>query len=261
MLIALGACRSRGLEPTARAVAKEPAPIVEPHPVTSALGTRVESLPPLRAEWLERVGDGAAEVVIMPPIGAIEPSRLVIGVHGAGDRPDWACGGWRLGSAVTAFIACPQGVAMTKMTFGWSTPEQLQERALATLEVVKQRHRDYLSNEPLIYAGFSQGATFAEPLLRKHAALFPIAILAEGGYRTAQSPSFAKAYRDAGGRRIVLVCGNPGCFTSARGSKRVLEAAGLQVLIVGDPKAGHNLNQQMQQALQSSWSEITAPLP
>lgn len=219
------------------------------------------TLPPLRSDWLLTIGDGDATTVIMPPIGATAPARLVIGVHGAGDRPDWACGGWRLGSAVTAFIACPQGVPMSTTTFGWSTPAQLQERALASLEVVRARYPEYLSKEPLVFAGFSQGATFAEPFLRKHAARFPIAILAEGGYRTAQSPSFAKAYRAAGGRRVVLVCGSPSCFTSARGAKRVIEGAGLQVLIVGDPKAGHNLNQQMQQALQASWSDIVAPLP
>jgi putative intracellular protease/amidase len=84
-------------------------------------------------------------------------------------------------------------------------------------------------------------------------------ILAEGGYATAQSPSFARAFRAAGGRRVVLVCGGPGCFASAQRSKKVLESAGVEVMIVGDAKAGHNLNERMQKALQAAWPEIAAP--
>lgn len=261
MLLALGACRSRGLEPTAHATAKEPAPSVAPHPSTSAPSTSVQRLPPLRAEWLERVGDGAAEIVIMPPIGAIEPRRLVIGVHGAGDRPDWACGGWRLGSKVSAFFACPRGTKMGPSTFGWSSSAAIEAGVEHALEAARARFGPYLDAGPLVYAGFSQGATLAEPFLRRHAARFPIAILAEGGYQTVQSPAFAQSYRAAGGRRVVLVCGTPSCFLSAPRAKRVLERAGLEVLVVGDPKAGHNLNQEMQRALQASWPQIVAPIP
>jgi predicted esterase len=113
----------------------------------------------------------------------------------------------------------------------------------------------------MIYAGFSQGATLAEPFLRRNAARFPIAILAEGGYQTASSPAFAKAFREAGGRRVVLVCGSPSCFQRSRLSKTVLERAGLEALVVGDPHAGHNLNERMQRALQDAWPQISAPLP
>jgi predicted esterase len=197
----------------------------------------------------------------MPPLRAVAPRRLIVGVHGAGDRPDWSCGGWRLGSLVSSFVVCPQGARMTRETFGWASEKQLSERVNAALEAAQARYASYIDSAPFIYAGFSQGATLAEPFLRKNAARFPIAILAEGGYATARSPAFAKAFHAAGGRRVVLVCGGAGCFQSATSSKKILEAAGLQVLIVGDAKAGHNLNERMQRALQSAWPEITAPLP
>jgi len=96
--------------------------------------------------------------------------------------------------------------------------------------------------------------------LRARAAEFPIAILAEGGYALAQSASFASAYHAAGGRRVVLVCGSRSCFLSAARAKPVLERAALQVLVVGDELAGHNLNERMQVALQRAWPEISAPL-
>lgn len=241
-------------------VQREPAARrTEPHPVVSAGANR--GLPPLRSDWLVEVADAEQTSVVMPPVGAVAPARLILGLHGAGDRPDWACGGWRLGSQVTAFVACPQGHPMGKTTYAWVSPQQLEERALVTLGTVKARYSDYLAQEPYIFAGFSQGATLAEPFLRKHAKLFPIAILAEGGYRTMSSPSFAAAYRAGGGRRVVLVCGNPTCFLTARGAAKVLERAGLEALVVGDEKAGHNLNDRMQKALQEAWPRIIAPVP
>jgi predicted esterase len=220
-----------------------------------------KGLPPLRSNWLVEIAEAKQTTVVMPPIDAVAPSRLIVAAHGAGDRADWACGGWRLGAQVTAFVACPQGHPMGPMTFAWVSPQQLEERALVTLGTVKARYSDYLAQAPYIFAGFSQGATFAEPFLRKHAAEFPIAILAEGGYRTMSSPSFAAAYRAAGGRRVVLLCGNPTCFVTARSAKKVLERAGLEALVVGDEKAGHNLNGRMQKALQGAWPQIVAPLP
>lgn len=252
------ACQKPPSDPDARPVASREPP-TEAHPLVSA--DAVKGLPPLRGNWLVEVADGSHNSVVMPPIGAVAPARLILGVHGAGDRPDWACGGWRLGAQVTAFVACPQGHPMGSKTFAWVSPQQLEERALVTLGAVKARYPDYLAREPYIFAGFSQGATYAEPFLRKHAASFPIAILAEGGYRIVSSPSFAAAYRAAGGRRVVLVCGNPTCFVTARRAKKVLERAGLEALVVGDEKAGHNLNGRMQQALQAAWPQIVAPIP
>jgi hypothetical protein len=85
--------------------------------------------------------------------------------------------------------------------------------------------------------------------------------LAEGGYGTWNDARFAGAFRAGGGRRLVLVCGTPGCFTHARRAAPRLEHAGLQVLVVGDDRAGHNLNDRMQRALQEAWPEISAPFP
>lgn len=226
--------------------------------VTQPLATR---LPPLAGGWLERLQDGDQPVMVTPPVGAVAPSRLIVGVHGAGDRPEWSCGGWRLASQAGAFVVCPQGARMSAETFGWASARQLAERVDASVNLVKTRYAAYVDAAPFIHAGFSQGATLAEPFLLKNAARFPIVILAEGGYASAQSPAFAKAFFAAGGRRVVLVCGTVACFRSARESQKVLERASLQVLVVGDEKAGHNLNERMQKALQAAWPAIAAPLP
>lgn len=218
-------------------------------------------MPPLSGAWLTELETPLAGVTafVTPPIGATAPRPLVVGVHGAGDRPEWSCGGWRLASLSNAFVVCPQGNEMTPQTFAWASPQVLATRVEAAVAAVRAKYGDYVEAAPMIFAGFSQGATFAEPFLRQNAARFPIVILAEGGYATAKSPSFAKAFRAAGGRRVVLVCGSPGCFTSAISAKKVLETAGVETLVVGDAQAGHNLNERMQKALQAAWPEISAP--
>ncbi len=219
------------------------------------------ALAPLESSWLERLGEGDDSTVVTPPVGATTPRPLVLGVHGAGDRPEWSCGGWRLASQVSAFVACPRGSRHGEDRFAWASSRQLSERVEAAVARTRERFGAYVASGPLIYAGFSQGATLAEPLLREHAARFPIAILAEGGYQMANSKGFARAYREGGGRRVVLVCGTPACFRSARSALKLLSSAGLETLVVGDEKAGHNLNQRMQQALQAAWPRIAAPLP
>jgi predicted esterase len=215
----------------------------------------------LTGAWLEQLKEGERPLIVTPPVGAVAPRRLIVGVHGAGDRPEWSCGGWRLASLAASFVVCPQGARMSAETFAWASAQQLAERVEASVTVAKARYEPYVDSAPFIYAGFSQGATLAEPFLLKNAARFPIVILAEGGYATARSPVFAKAFHAAGGRRVVLVCGGAACFRSARNAQQVLEQASLQVLIVGDEKAGHNLNERMQRALQAAWPDIAAPLP
>ena len=59
----------------------------------------------------------------------------------------------------------------------------------------------------------------------------------------------------------MLVCGGSGCFAEARASQRVLEGAGLRVMVSGDARAGHNLNQRMQLSLQHDLPRFVAGLP
>src|SRR5687767_4566662 len=78
-------------------------------------------LPPLEnVSWLEELplSDGSVGYVA-PPVGAREPRPLIVAVHGAGDRANWACGGWRLAASAYAFVVCPSGLPMGAERFGW----------------------------------------------------------------------------------------------------------------------------------------------
>lgn len=231
------------------------------HPAMSTSAPVPAALVPLRAEWIEALPTRSGVAAVTPPVGATAPSRVVVGVHGAGDRPEWSCGGWRLAAKNSAFVVCPRGRSLSASTFAWSSPDELERRSEDALAALYERYGAYVDMQASIFAGFSQGATLSGTYLRAHAARFPIAILAEGGYALLETPAFARAYSAGGGRRLVLVCGTPGCFSRAHQAKQRLAPENLEILVVGDAKAGHNLNERMQRALQDAWSDISAPLP
>ena len=221
------------------------------------------ALPPLGgAAWLEPIElDDGELAYVTPPLGAEDPRPIIVGVHGLGDRGDWACGGWRLASSNYAFVVCPQGKSLGGGLHAWESPEAVRRRIELAVSAVRKRFGAYVAEGPMIYAGFSQGANRAEATLLNEAHLFPVAILVEGAYRILQSPSFARKFRAGGGQRIVIACGGGPCFDSAKAEKVQLERAGLEVIVTGDTHAGHSLNKQMQNALQRVWPDVVRGLP
>lgn len=216
-------------------------------------------LAPLAGDWLEKMPDATGKAVfVAPPIGAREPRPVLVAVHGAGDRPEWACGGWRLASRAYGFVVCPEGTSTAGQRFAWRSPRAIAERVQHALVVVRERYGAYVAEGPAMYAGFSQGATLSQIALLDVPGRFSIAVFAEGGYDLIASPTFASRFASAGGQRVLVVCGGAPCFTRARVAERVLSAAGLEVSTAGDLRAGHNLNDRMQKALQAAWPEVVS---
>src|ERR1700722_2798504 len=52
---------------------------------------------------------GHPDAWISLPTGATGKRPVVVVIHGAGDRPDWQCGGWRRATGEFAFVVCPRG--------------------------------------------------------------------------------------------------------------------------------------------------------
>lgn len=196
-----------------------------------------------------------------PPIGAREPRPVIIAAHGAGDRPEWACGGWRLAAHTYPFVVCPRGRPAGNGRFAWASSRALDEAVSRTLTAVKARYGDYVNETSRVYAGFSQGAILSEPTLLAVPGRFEAAVFAEGGYDVLARPSFGASYRAVGGERLLIVCGGPACFGRGRRSLPALERSGLRVWLRGDASAGHNLNDRMQVSLRAAWPEFVRGLP
>jgi predicted esterase len=237
----------------AEAARQEPVPVHAPVPAPASPEPQGE-LPPLQGDWLERIELPDHQLIfVAPPVGARAPRPIVVAVHGAGDRPDWACGGWRLGTEAFAFVVCPQGFPMRGQTFAWTDDSALLHAVDRALLAVRERYGGHVANVPAIYAGFSQGATLAAKTLLARTRDFPLAVFAEGGYDTTIDATFARKYQAAGGQRALLLCGTPNCFAHSRRAARVLETAGITTTVAGDAKSGHNLNEPMQRALREIW--------
>jgi predicted esterase len=220
------------------------------------------ALPPLSANWLEPLplADGDLAYVT-PPVGAREPRPLMVAVHGAGDRPDWACGGWRLGANEYPFVVCPQGLKFDSQRFAWDSPSTIARRVQAAIDAVRARFGPYIADGPTIYAGFSQGATMAGTALLEQRDRFPVVALAEGGYNLLRDQAFLQKLRSAGTTRLMIVCGSPACFATAHSVQGGLERAGIEAFTAGDAQSGHNLNERMQIALRAALPQLTSGLP
>lgn len=260
-LLAIPGCSKRAARQSAPAP-REPA---QPTEMTSgsARAQVIQTLPPLSGHpWLVRLSESTGhDDVVTLPLGATEQRPVIVAVHGAGDRADWACGGWRLGVESYAFVVCPSGRPMGQSRYGWGSVGDIDAAIERALGETKRRFPQYLAPEPMIYAAFSQGAIMARPYLVANARRFPIIALAEGGYDYLRDPEFARQYYAAGGRRVLLLCGTAQCRTSMSRAQSVLARAHLEVLVGGDLTSGHNLNAPMQFALRRIFPEFVAEVP
>jgi predicted esterase len=213
------------------------------------------------AVWLESLPmpPGHAAFVSVP-LGATEPRPVMVGMHGAGDRPEWACGGYRAATDAFPFIVCPRGVPEGPSDpdkFASPGPKWIQEDVASALRALRARFGPHVADGPLLYAGFSLGAIHGVKVIAENASLFPTALLIEGGY-SEFTPVLASAYAKGGGKRIMLGCGKPACRPSFAATQRALERAGVEVLLLDTKTGRHNLDGPMMKALHDAWPRLVA---
>ena len=154
---------------------------------------------PLSGDWIEPLplpGGGAAWVT--PPVGATEPRPVIVAVHGAMSDPGEHCSTWRIVADVYPFVVCPSGLKVQPHVHVWSSSQHIDDSVDAALAALKAKYGPYVADGPPIYAGFSQGANLAGPVLtRKTGHRFARAMLTEGGYRGLEA---APAVRGLGAR-------------------------------------------------------------
>lgn len=207
--------------PELEAVPKPPAkaganaiPVRDRPQETTPVLEKAARLPPLwHDDWLvplEVPGFRAAEVAL--PRGAVTPRRVIVALHGYGDRPDWQCGAWTGISEAKMFVLCPTGVPLPKQVgnFGYKSASETRAEVDAALAALTRRYGPYLSKDPVTLVGFSLGAQRAAHLAADDPARFPRVALVEGGTR-AWSQAFARKFREGGGERILFVCMQLGC--------------------------------------------------
>jgi len=184
----------------------------------------------------------APAVVFVPATAAARP--LLVATHGAGGTPEAQCARWRKLLGDTAFILCPRGVTMDvyvppeERSYFYPAHPALGRELRAALAALVARFHARVDTEGAVYAGFSQGATMGALVLAGDPLPFTSLVLVEGGHDEWTTVS-ARAFKDAGGRRVLFACGRLVCADGARRSARYLTRAGVETRVVDATGAGH----------------------
>jgi hypothetical protein len=190
--------------------------------------------------------------LVSVPLGATDPRPVVLGVQGAGDRPEWACGGYRGALDAYPFIVCPAGHPTGDGKLSTGPPAELADDAEQAVAALRARFGRYVAEVPLVYAGFSLGAIHAPALLQSRGKTYPRVLLVEGAYREF-TPELARRYAASGGERMLLLCAAKTCEGVFGGAAAALRAAGIETKVVGAATHRHNLDGAMTPVIRDAW--------
>ena len=236
LLLATGCARvdAPRSEPKPASIASEPA--LAPPPAEAPLLPALEGAP---VERLELPGGKHAFVAL--PVGARDKRAVVVGVHGAGDRPDWSCSEWQAVTAGWAFVVCPQGVPhpTDRSAFVWGSAEAIAAQADVAVQALRARYGAWVEDGPLIYGGWSQGASLAAQVIASRPGTYDRAVLVEVGHTPLDAQQVAASLVAGGVTRAVVSCSSLKCRGFATAFEGAARRRGLPVRVNDVGLRGH----------------------
>lgn len=205
---------------------------------------------------------GFLDAIVALPEGEVSLPVLV-STHGAGGDPERTCSAWAERVNRRAIVLCPRGRTISsREPYGYYYPDHfsLQREVVAALEALNLDFGNRIVPGPMLYAGYSQGATMGALFLPAHAARFPFLVLTEGGFSNWTMAS-ARKFKTAGGRRVLFVCGGGGCTASAKKSAALLDAAGVLTRVEHVPDGGHTDEGLVGERLDSTYHWVLQDAP
>ena len=197
---------------------------------------------------------GHPDAFVSLPTGATGKRPVVVVIHGAGDRPDWQCGGWRRATGEgRVFVVCPTGnyapgdSSKDDIRYTHTGGPKLLAYIDASLEALAARYPDYADTTTPLLAGFSLGASEILGLAVADPARFPRIALIEGAWNGWTDASIA-AYLKGGGQRVLYGAGQKGVELSERATAKHLVARGLDTH-VAFAQVGHTFDPPLEDAV------------
>jgi pimeloyl-ACP methyl ester carboxylesterase len=172
---------------------------------------------------------------------------VVVVIHGAGDRPERQCRGWRHATSEYAFIICPTGRAWPRYTHIGGAP--LLEYIDEALEALAARYPEYADTRTPLLAGFSLGAAQVTALAVQFPARFPRIALVDGATKV-WSAARASAFSQGGGQRVLFGCGQDGVRDKAVRTAKRLSSVGVDAHVIF-ANVGHKFAPSLQDAVGS----------
>jgi len=205
---------------------------------------------------------GFRPAVVSVPISTKQPRPIVLALHGNYDRPEWQCDVWREVVRGRAFVLCPRGIPRRGAPAAADRWEYASARAMkseieAAVAALRARFAEFVAEGPLVFIGFSLGAGYGAPLVQAQPELYSRAVFIEGG-ASAWSVGAAKRFAKAGGKRLILACGQAGCLTQVKQLGPALTRAGLDTRAGGSASAGHTYDGSVAQVVSDNWDWLIA---
>jgi predicted esterase len=218
-----------------------------PEPVVAAPSPKNAAAPPTSLEI-----PGFDPATLSFPGGAEANDLVLVAAHGAGDSPAEQCRAWRRVLGERGIVLCLAGPRVAVHSDGRYFPDHfaLEKIVLASLDAFRKAFPNE-SRVPIVYAGYSQGATMGSLMIVNHGDLFPRLALVEGGFE-GWTLARAEKFKSTGGRRVLFVCGTKHCRSHAESSAASLRKAALDARVVSDLSAGHTYGGAVAAALENS---------
>lgn len=212
------------------APAQTPSSVSTPDADTAPDAGAPPSLAPLPGFFEALPVAGHPDAWMSLPTGATGKRPVVVVIHGAGDRPDWQCGGWRRATDAFPFIVCPrgreapgEGVTPSDIRYTLAGGPSLLAYIDRSLAALVSRYPDYADTTAPVLAGFSLGSYAILALAVQDPARFSRIALVEGvtdGFDDAR----ARRFVEGGGSRVLFGCGQRGCKVAATSAAQRLSA-------------------------------------
>lgn len=237
-----------------------PAPTRTPTPTPSPTPTSItgffEALPVL----------GHPDAWLSLPTGATSKRPVVVVIHGAGDRPDWQCGGWRRATREYPFIVCPRGAfapgdsTKDDQRYTHTGGPALVAHIDAALDALVAKYPDYADASQPLLAGFSLGSYEVFQIAVKQSSRFPRVVLVEG-LTDGLDDARARKFVAGGGLRVLFGCGQRGCAAAAKATAaRLVARDHLDARSVFAP-VGHTFDPPLEDAIEGEMGWLVADDP
>jgi pimeloyl-ACP methyl ester carboxylesterase len=103
-----------------------------------------------------------------------------------------------------------------------------------------------------VFTGFSLGAILGVHFVQHAPERYARVVLIEGG-QAGWNRVTAKAFKAAGGERVLFACGQTGCAQSSRGLCKTLEKAELGCRVAFGGNIGHTYDGAVAKGIRENW--------
>lgn len=225
-------------------------------------GAGAARLAPLAAEsWLVPLPvKGFADHRLAIPLGATSARPLWIALHGADDRPEWACGSYRHVSRARGFVLCPAGIPLAeRQRFGLGAAADTAGALRSALPRVKARFTAHLAKGSVVLSALGPAVEHALELAREEPSFFATLVLVNGSTRTFRPPLVTR-FAQGGGKRVLFVCSAAACDADVDLRAQSLRSAGVAARVVR-PERGHGLDADVVARLAREWDWLLGDDP